>query len=499
MIKTFKIFAVILSFVALLIALGVVFLPRIVDKDLYLTDIEEWFSNELKRDVRAGDLGFWFAKGPKIVLKDVRITDDPEFSEKPFLKSEKIVISIRILPIFAGRLVMNSIKLVGPEISIIENQEGRLNISSIGSGEYEGRQNNNITPSNLSGLSIPTFGEKKADIEEIELVDAEITYMSNSEGEVPKEAVRFKGMNLEISDFVFSREINLKAGEFKDEIPFCGALTSSVSTGFIYGVPIENLELKGQVRENIFRIEDLKLKLFGGAVKSKGLFDLSTRPYEVVIDTCIKNAMANKLLRIISKNDETCFGMVTFEGTFTGKGETLDEIIKDLSGEGIARIEEGHISSFSMRTELLSLGLIPNKGLSEFLDTSFTIIGGSFIFLGKKFSTSALAVKSPEWDAMAKGEIDLQGLVNFDGDIFLSDNLALEIKSEYIPSLIDSPTGRIAIPFHITGSIENPEFILRPEFLTEKNAEEIFEEFKEKLNEKYKEGFTIKFIKNNSL
>ena len=132
--------------------------------------------------------------------------------------------------------------------------------------------------------------------------------------------------------------------------------------------------------------------------------------------------------------------------------------------------------------------------MTTILDTSFSIIGGSFVLSGNRFVTSKLAIKSEEWDAVIKGEIKLTGVVDFNGNLFLSHTMALNIKPEYIASLLQNPTGRLSLPISVTGDVENLEFLLRPEFLTEKDTDEIFEEFKREIKERYEEGYSVKFF-----
>jgi hypothetical protein len=132
--------------------------------------------------------------------------------------------------------------------------------------------------------------------------------------------------------------------------------------------------------------------------------------------------------------------------------------------------------------------------MTTVLDTSFSIIGGSFVLSGNRFVTSKLAIKSEEWDAVIKGEIKLTGVVDFNGNLFLSHTMALNIKPEYIASLLQNPTGRLSLPISVTGDVGNLEFLLRPEFLTEKDTDEIFEEFKREIKERYEEGYSVKFF-----
>jgi len=127
------------------------------------------------------------------------------------------------------------------------------------------------------------------------------------------------------------------------------------------------------------------------------------------------------------------------------------------------------------------------------LDTIYSSITGSFTLQDGAFTTAALAITSPEWDAIAEGTLELSGALVFDGDIFLSDTVTMEIKPAYFSELLSDASGKLTIPFYMSGSLEEPDFLLRPEFLTEKNAEDIFDDFQRQMEEKYKSGFSIRY------
>ncbi len=503
----FGMFAVLLFFLAAL------FLPKLVDTTVYRESLEQWLSYEFARDVTAKDIEINLINGSKIILKDLTIMDDPAFSEEPFLISKEAVLSVKFFPIIRGELVIDGIVFVEADLSIIKDSKGKYNIESLGNGNYTNHNGENLPPTDLSGFFKLPFKEKSTEIERIAFTDSVVSLNRIGDDDITEEILKFEGLDVALEDLkpqengllsgmilqsdVDDRNMsNISALFRSSKLPSSGKLTINNSLGTFLGIPFEEVKLNATIRDNVFKVDEMSFKLFGGVVKSKGFIDLSGKVPELVINSSIAGSMANKLIGIITSNDETFFGKTTFEGTFTGKGKTIDEMKQKLSGEGIFRIEDGIIPAFSIRTELLSLGIIPRNDLPEDLDTRFSIIGGIFLLSDGKFKTSTIVLKTSEWDAFARGSLSMDGKIEVKGNIFLADSMAVELKSEYIPSFIKNAVGRFSIPFtfSLTGDIENPEFSLRPKFLMKKNADEIFEDFKRELEQQNQEEHSIKFI-----
>ncbi len=486
----------IVSCVLLLAVACLIFLPKLIDTSDCRRSIARWLSERLDRPATIGDLTLSVITGPKIILKDLSIADDPNFSKEPFLTAREVVVSIRLLPLMSGNVVVHGIVVKDPEIAIIEREDALLNLSTLPIGG-NANESVDILKTSLFHLDMAPFTHRTTLPNEIDVKDADVTYTTTLAGSEPEEIIRIKDMDIRIDHIEAAGNTNTGRSQ-KPSIPFCGDVSISISTGFAKGLPFDDLALTGKIKDDTLRIDKMDTSVFGGVLEASGYVNAGPLKKELVVNARLSNAMANKLLSIIRKNEDTCFGVLNFEGTFTAAGKTTGEMIDNLSGEGLIRIEDGHIPSFNIRTELSSLGLISNTGMTTILDTSFSIIGGSFVLSGNKFVTSKIAVKSEEWDAVVRGEIDLAGDVDFYGDVFLSHTMALDIKPEYIASLLHNPSGRLSLPISVTGSVENIEFLLRPEFLTEKDADEIFEEFKREIGERYKEGYSIKFINRMS-
>lgn len=511
--KMIKYLVVFVAVTLVLFFFTALFIPKLVDTSVYKESLEQWLSYKFARDVTAKDIEINLINGSKIILKDLSIMDDPDFSEEPFLISKEAVLSVKFFPIIRGELVIDGIVFVEADLSIIEDDRGKYNIASLGNGNYKNHNGKNLAPTDLSGFFKSPFKKKSTEIVSIAFTDTVVSLNKIGDDDITKEILKLKGLDVALddlkpqdngllSDMILTNDeddrnmSNISALFRSSKLPLSGKLTIDNSFGTFLGIPFEEMKLYATIRDNVFKVDEMSFKLFGGVVKSKGFIDLSGKIPELVINSSIAGSMANKLIGIVTLNDETFFGKTTFEGTFTGKGKSIEEMKQKLSGEGIFRIEDGIIPAFSIRTELLSLGIIPRNDLPEDLDTRFSIIGGIFLLSDGKFKTSTIVLKSPEWDAFARGSLSMDGKIEVKGNIFLADSMAVEFKSEYFPSFIKDTMGRLSIPFtfSLTGDIEDLEFSLRPKFLMKKNADEIFEDFKKELEKQNQEEHSIKFI-----
>lgn len=478
---------------AILVAVAcLIFLPKLIDTSEYRHGIALWLSDRLGRSASIGDLSFSVIAGPKIILKELKIADDPDFSSEPFMTAREVDVSVRLLPLLSGDVVVREIVVKDPDVFIIEKDGSALNLATLSNGTDPGISID-ILKASLFDLKVVPFTDRTVLPDEITVKNADLTYTTRAVDARPEEIIRIKDMNININHI----EAVKPPGAGRSQVPsilFSGDVSISIVTGAAKGLVFDDLALRGKIRDDTLRIDKMRASIFGGKLEISGYLNMSPLKKELVVNARLSNAMADKLLTVIRKDENTCFGVLNFEGTFTATGNSTSAMIDNLSGEGLVRIENGHIPAFNIRTELSSLGLISKDTMTTMLDTSFSIIGGSFVLSGNKFVTSKLAIKSEEWDAVIKGEIKLTGVVDFNGDLFLSHTMALNIKPEYITPLLRNPTGRLTLPISVTGDVEDLDFLLRPEFLTEKDTDEIFEEFRREIKERYEGGYSVKFF-----
>lgn len=107
--------------------------PFLVDlsflKSRFLPQVEAALGRSV--DVQSVRLSMWpFG----IRLKKVVIRDDPQFSSDNFVRSDDIVLNLRLLPLLQKKVEVEQLLLHRPEVRLVQDQNGRWNTSTLGKG-----------------------------------------------------------------------------------------------------------------------------------------------------------------------------------------------------------------------------------------------------------------------------------------------------------------------------------------------------------------------------
>ena len=74
---------------------------------------------------------------PGFVVREFRLADDSRFAATPILKARELILGISLRHLFTGRIVIDSVTFVGPEMQIISDETGLLNLSMLASRRKE--------------------------------------------------------------------------------------------------------------------------------------------------------------------------------------------------------------------------------------------------------------------------------------------------------------------------------------------------------------------------
>ena len=97
-------------------------------------------SDELGRRVEVGRIQAQMGWGVSVEVSGLKIADDPAFSAKPFLAANEVSIEVEFIPLLRGAAKVVRLNLIKPDIRIVMNARGDLNVSTIGSSPDELRR-----------------------------------------------------------------------------------------------------------------------------------------------------------------------------------------------------------------------------------------------------------------------------------------------------------------------------------------------------------------------
>lgn len=112
-------------------AVAVLNLNRLLDENRDV--IAERAQRAIGRELRFGELGVSFAGGLAVRVRDLRVGDDPAFSEGDFVSAEAVEVGVGILPALFGRIELGRAVVRSPSITVIQTDRG-LSIDSLAGG-----------------------------------------------------------------------------------------------------------------------------------------------------------------------------------------------------------------------------------------------------------------------------------------------------------------------------------------------------------------------------
>jgi AsmA family/AsmA-like C-terminal region len=114
---------------ALLVAVLVV--PPMVSISRYKNRITQLLATSLGRPVRLSSVELRLLPRPGFVLTDLSVAEDPAYGAEPVLHATTVTASIRLLSIWRGRLVIDSISVDDASLNLVRSAPGRWNLDRL--------------------------------------------------------------------------------------------------------------------------------------------------------------------------------------------------------------------------------------------------------------------------------------------------------------------------------------------------------------------------------
>lgn len=173
----------------LILSTGLFILFQTFNTDQYLSRITQKASLDLGRPVSVGHVGLGLSsQGIALDIGPVIIADDRDFTSQPFIKINRVRVSLNLRPlILQGEIHIKSILLQSPQFHFIRSQEGKFNVSSIGQKGQSAGDNTAVMANPSSGViaseAKPSQGGAAPPSEPLSIIikDASISFIDQSQ------------------------------------------------------------------------------------------------------------------------------------------------------------------------------------------------------------------------------------------------------------------------------------------------------------------------------
>ena len=197
---------------------GIFILFQTFDTDRFLPQFTQQASHVLGRPVSVEHVGLGLSsRGITLDAWPLIVADDPDFTSQPFIKIDRVRISLDLkLLILQGKVHISDILLQSPQIHFIRSEDGIINAHSIGqTGQIhsviasarpaKGGEVNQSVDSKQITKAPTAFG--KGSIRSIIIQDASISYIDQAQG-MPMD-VWLKDINARLNGFSLSTPLQL--------------------------------------------------------------------------------------------------------------------------------------------------------------------------------------------------------------------------------------------------------------------------------------------------
>jgi AsmA protein len=152
--------------VVVVLVLVAALLPFVIDANRFRPEIESSLNSALNRKVDIGNIRLSIFSGG-VTVDNIAISDDPSFSNGPFLKAKSLSVNLELLPLIFSRAIhVTGLTIDQPSVTLLRSPAGTWNFSTLGANQTESKNASAASPapsgnsSSSSDLSVRTFSLK---------------------------------------------------------------------------------------------------------------------------------------------------------------------------------------------------------------------------------------------------------------------------------------------------------------------------------------------------
>ncbi len=122
---------IIVGIIVAVIVIAVVVVLAVFNPNDYKATIQTKLEQQLGRKVSLGDMSLGIFP-LRFKVANLSIADDPKFSNEPFIQTQLLSVSVKLLPLLSKSVEVDSLSLERPNVNLIRNGQGVWNFASLG-------------------------------------------------------------------------------------------------------------------------------------------------------------------------------------------------------------------------------------------------------------------------------------------------------------------------------------------------------------------------------
>jgi AsmA protein len=506
--------------VLVVLFVGVVLaLPFLIDLNKYQDQYKPHIEEALNRKVQLQDirLTIWPRIGARV--GGFAVLDDPTFGSGPFASLSSLDVGVKLMPLLSGKVEVEEITLRQPVITVIKNQKGVLNVSTIGRKGVP-------VPEKPSRAPIPsTEGPLKIlallAVDRVSIDGGKLTYhdlsapkpteyvVQNLEvllqsvrlGQTPslhfaslvqpfnapvkldgtfgplRETMDIDAINFELgvgkTDFTITGNAAGNDANINITSPVINTANLPVALPLKKPVDVKNFQITAEVRGQEAKLKSLSFQLFDGEVKGQGKLNAGSDAPPFKGGVTVQGVQLGPALGAVAETPLSVSGTAGADLSLQGKGFSMSDLTKALEGTGHLAVKDGKIEGVNLLQEVASALKVAGISLGDAKATAFSTIETDLAIKQGVINVQNLLMDSHDFQATGGGTVGFDQKLNLVVNLNLSQDVSQKLASASPVVKIALKEGRLSLPLTITGTAQAPSYGVDMKGLTGKVQEQV--------------------------
>lgn len=469
-----KVLITIAVIVCVVVLIGVFVAPRFVNVNRYRPEVAAYLESKTGKPAHIGHLELTLFPHLAIQIDNFSMGNPNGFPAGDFLHAQRIYALLKASALWNRRIVVESLIVQKPVIHILSNANGKWNFEN---------------PPKKSGSAAQTPDPPS----ESSFVMGEISKITINNGQVTMANLLPSGMmgptyfdgqdisctfkNVNISALTTPQTSSGRAGasvpqpqeptgilSAKDNPATAVARGNFHADSLLFGaIRATSVDSQVVLFPKQAYLNDLTLQIAGGSAKANAALDFSQANLLYHVQATFQKIDVAQMLKPFPSARGKMTG--TMEGNLDLSGEAAHSAspLSGLRGTGRVNVRNGKLPSLQLNKSLLYLVRMAGIGSPTGAPDVFSLISADLNFVNQQLVSHKIRIVSNDVNADASGNIALTGSnqINYMGTARVpAQNSGLTSILAALSGATYSD-GKLAFPFLLQGTLDNPSFSLR--------------------------------------
>ncbi|MBU6433894.1 MAG: AsmA family protein [Nitrospirae bacterium] len=506
--------------IGVVLLVGVILsLPFLIDLNKYQDRYKPLIEEALNRKVQLQDirLTIWPRIGARVA--GFVVLDDPAFGSTPFTSLTSLDVGVKLMPLLSGKVEVEDITLRDPVITVIKNERGVLNVSTIG-------RTGVAVPKTPSRAPIPSpEGPLKIlallAVDRVSITGGKLTYRDLSVpkpteyilqdmevllqsvrlGQTPslhvgtlvqplnlpvrldgtfgplKESADIDAINLQLAvgktDFTITGKTVGRNASLNISAPVINTANLPVALPLQTPVEVNNLQVAAEVQGQDVLLQNFSFQLFDGQVTAQGRVTSGSGTPPFTGKMTIQGMQLGPALNALATTRVSISGTAGADLGLQGRGFSMPDLTKSLEGTGHMAVKDGKIEGVNLLQEAISILKVVGVSLDDAKATVFSTIETDLAMKQGIVHVQRLLMDSHDFQATGGGTIGFDQTLNLTVNLNLSQEFSQKLARSSPLAKLAMKEDRLSLPLVITGTAQAPSYALNMKGLTGRVQEQV--------------------------